>query len=57
MACYKMFGFIKKCFFHRINISIDFNERNLVEHSSTELYFNEQSKMYGMTRNYLSKWE
>ena len=40
MVCYKMFGFIKKCFFH--NISIDFKERKLVEQSFAE---NEQSKM------------
>ena len=38
-----MFGFIKKCFFH--NISIDLNERKLVEQSFAELYLNEQSKI------------
>ena len=38
--CNKMFGFIKRYFFHRTNIFIDFNERKFVE-----LYVNEQSRM------------
>ena len=36
MRQYKMFGFIKMCFFYRISIFIDFNK-----HKFVELYFNE----------------
>ena len=39
------FGFIKRHFFYRIIIFINFNERKFVERSSAELYFNEQSRL------------
>ena len=39
-----MFGFIKK-FFYRISVFIDFNKRKFVEHTSADLYFNEQPRM------------
>ena len=43
---YKMFGFIKKCFFYWISIFINFNKREFVE-----LFFNKQLRMQNKDTN------